>query len=87
MVRAIVTSSGGSYVLKVPKRYVEDNHLKVGDVVTIEEPLILQHNALSALVAYGKERGQVRSMPDPVLWQRRQRQTIDARRQVSSGTA
>jgi hypothetical protein len=62
MVRAIVTKWDDVYVLRVPKRYIQDNHLKVGDTVAIEEPLILQQNALAALVRHAKERGPIRTM-------------------------
>lgn len=75
MVRAIVTKSGNSYALRVPKRYIDDNHLKLGDVITIEEPLTLQSEALEALVRQGKKRGPIKTIPNPVEWQRQQRQS------------
>lgn len=76
MVRAIVTKWDDSYVLRVPKRYIQDNHLKPGDVVAIEEPLILQQNALAALIRHGKEHGPVRVMVDKQLWQRTPEHTM-----------
>jgi antitoxin component of MazEF toxin-antitoxin module len=57
MVQAIVTKTGNSYALRVPKRYIDDNHLKLGDAVDIEEPLIKQKQALSALLSQGKNGG------------------------------
>jgi len=68
MVHAIVTKSGNSYALRVPKRYIDDNHLKLGDVVNIEEPLELQRAALSALVHQGKNQGPIKAITDPVAW-------------------
>lgn len=69
MVRAVVIKMNRSYALQVPKRYVKENHLEVGDTVTIEEPLVLQQNALAALVRHSKERGPIRATMDPVQWQ------------------
>jgi hypothetical protein len=77
MVRAIVTKSGNSYALRVPKRYIDDNKLRLGDVVTLEEPLTLQRNALEALVRQGKTHGAISGITDPVKWQRQQRQSSD----------
>lgn len=87
MVRAIVTRSGNSYALRVPKRYIDDNKLRLGDVVTIEEPLTLQKNALEALVKQGKTRGAIRGIFDPVKWQRQQRQSNDPWEEVSNDPA
>lgn len=77
MVQAIVTKSGNSYARRVPKRYIDDNHLKLGDIVTIEEPLTLQKKALESLVRQGKEKGPIKSISDPVGWQREQRRSSD----------
>src|SRR5436190_1521687 len=54
MTRAIVTKSGNSYALRVPKRYIEDNHLRLGDEVEIDEPVAKQGEALAALVELGR---------------------------------
>lgn len=77
MIQAIVTKVGNSYALRVPKRYIDDNHLKLGDRVTIEEPLHEQMRALHALVEQGKKQGRIRTISDPVAWQRKQRQSGD----------
>jgi hypothetical protein len=87
MVRAIVTKSGNSYALRVPKRYIDDNKLKLGDVVTIEEPLTLQKKALEALVKQGKAHGAITTIPNPVEWQHRQRQSSDPWDEVSHDSA
>lgn len=77
MIQAIVTKNGNSYALRVPKRYIDDNHLKLGDVVVVEEPLVKQKEALTALIAQGKKRGQIKAISDPTVWQRKQRQSSD----------
>ncbi len=87
MVRAIVTKSGNSYALRVPKRYIDDNKLKLGDVVSIEEPLTLQKKAIEALVKQGKTKGPIKSIPDPIKWQRQQRHSSDPWEEVSRDSA
>lgn len=77
MTHAIVTKTGNSYALRVPKRYIDDNGLKLGDVVDLEEPVAKQQQALAALVALGKSNGPVKTIPDPVAWQRQQRISTD----------
>lgn len=73
MTKAIVTKTGNSYALRVPKSYVDDNSLKLGDVVEINEPLTRQQQALTALITHGKKQGPIKSISDPVKWQRSQR--------------
>jgi len=87
MVQAIVTKSGNSYALRVPKRYIDDNHLKLGDTISIEEPLALQRKAIGALVKRGQEQGRIKSIADPVAWQRKQRQASDPWEEVSRDSA
>lgn len=87
MVRAIVSKSGNSYALRVPKRYIDDNKLKLGDVVTIEEPLTLQKDALRALVDQGKAQGAIKTISDPVAWQRQQRQSSDPWKELDRDSA
>ena len=77
MVKAIVTKTGNSYALRVPKRFVDDNHLKLGDEIEIDEPIHQQQRALQALVQLGQKRGPIKSIPDPVQWQRQQRISND----------
>lgn len=73
MVRAIVTKTGNSYALRVPKRYIEDNHLKLGDTVELEEPIARQRKALKAMMRLNDQDGGIASIPDPTSWQREQR--------------
>lgn len=87
MVKAIVTKTGNSYALRVPKRYIDDNQLNLGDAVEIEEPLHKQQTALRALVSYGKKHGALKGITDPVAWQRQQRQSTDPWAESSRGSA
>lgn len=73
MVRAIVTKTGNSYALRVAKRYIDDNSLRLGDVVEIEEPIAKQREALEALLKLASQQGPIKSISDPVAWQRKQR--------------
>ena len=73
MARGIITKTGNSYAIRVPKRYIDYNKLKLGDIVNVEEPLLEQQRALDALISHGKKHGPVQSIPDPVAWQREQR--------------
>lgn len=79
MVQGIITKTGNSYAIRVPKRYIDDNKLKLGDVVDVEEPLLRQRQALDALLDHGKKHGAIKSMADPVAWQREQRTWEDRR--------
>ena len=87
MVQAIVTKTGNSYALRVPKHYIDDNHLKLGDMVDIEEPLVKQKQALSALVNQGKKLGHIKAISDPVAWQRKQRQSNDPWEEIKRDSA
>ena len=87
MVRAVVTKSGNSYALRVPKRYIDDNKLQLGDIVALEEPLTLQKSALEALVKQGKTRGAIKTISNPVVWQRQQRQSSDPWEEASRDSA
>jgi len=82
MTKGIVTKTGNSYAIRVPKRYIDDNQLNLGDIVDIEEPLAKQQQALSALVSYSKKKGPIKSIPDPVVWQRKQRLSGDPWKEI-----
>ena len=77
MVQGTITKTGNSYAIRVPKRYIDDNNLKLGDIVNVEEPLVAQQRALDALVAHGQKHGPIQGIPDPVAWQREQRSWPD----------
>ncbi len=63
--------------MRVPKRYIDDNHLRLGDTVTIEEPRAKQQQALNQLLLHAKKLGSIKTIPDPVAWQRQQRVSDD----------
>lgn len=73
MVQGIITKTGNSYAIRVPKRYIDDNDLKLGDVVNVEEPLVKQQEALATLINHAKKHGPLKGISDPVTWQREQR--------------
>jgi antitoxin component of MazEF toxin-antitoxin module len=79
MVQGIITKTGNSYAIRVPKRYIDDNKLKLGDVINVEEPLVMQRQALDALIEHGKIHGSIKEISDPVAWQRKQRDWNDRR--------
>lgn len=85
MTKAIVTKTGNSYALRVPKSYIEDNQLKLGDVIDINEPITVQQEALLALVNYGKKQGPLKSISNPVEWQRSQRKSTNPWDEVNRG--
>ncbi|HEY1835387.1 MAG TPA: hypothetical protein VGG13_01035 [Candidatus Saccharimonadales bacterium] len=74
-----VIKTGNSYALRVPKKYVEDAHLKLGDKVGI--PLAQKYKKqdhakiqqiikdLQAATAAAAPRG-LAGIKDPVAWQR-----------------
>jgi hypothetical protein len=86
MIQGIITKTGNSYAIRVPKRYIDDNNLKLGDTVNVEEPLAKQRHALDALIKHSKKRGPIKGITDPSLWQREQRNWEDRRGNLSSDT-
>ena len=70
MTQGIITKTGNSYAIRVPKRYIDDNNLKLGDTVNVEEPLKEQQRALDALLNHSQKPDNI---SDIVTWQREQR--------------
>jgi hypothetical protein len=79
MTQGIITKTGNSYAIRVPKRYIDDNKLKLGDIVNVEEPLLKQRQALDALINHGQKHGPIKDISNPVAWQREQRTWEDRR--------
>jgi hypothetical protein len=79
MIQGIITKTGNSYAIRVPKRYIDDNKLKLGDVIDVEEPLVKQRQALNALLEHGKKYGPIKGILNPVAWQQEQRDWEDRR--------
>lgn len=73
MTQGIITKTGNSYAIRVPKRYIDDNNLKLGDTVNVEEPLKEQQRALDALIDRSKKHDDIDDIDDIVAWQREQR--------------
>ena len=78
MVQGIITKTGNSYAIRVPKHYIDDNELKLGDSVSVGS-LVRQRQALNALINHGKKHEPIKGISDPVAWQREQRrgQTVE----------
>jgi len=87
MVRGIITKTGNSDAIRVPKRYIDDNQLNLGDTVEIEEPLVKQQQALAALMKQAKKCGPIKGITDPVAWQRQQRLSNDPWEEVERDAA
>lgn len=73
-----VFKTGNSYALRVPKRYIEDAHLKVGDKAAIALPTSTAKQNHERIQQILKEAQSIRprlfaSIPDPVQWQRETR--------------
>lgn len=86
MIQGIITKTGNSYAIRVPKRYIDDNNLSLGDTVNVEEPLAKQRQALDALIKHSKKRGSIKGITDPKLWQREQRDWGDRRENLQNDT-
>jgi antitoxin component of MazEF toxin-antitoxin module len=80
MIQGIITKTGNSYAIRVPKRYIDNNNLKLGDIVDVEEPLTKQRHALDALLRHAKKQGPIKNIADPTSWQREQRDWSDRRK-------
>lgn len=86
MTKGIITKTGNSYAIRVPKAYITENNLRLGDMVTLEEPLKKQQKALLALVAYSEKKGPLAGIDNPVEWQREQRKARDPWRHFNGTT-
>jgi antitoxin component of MazEF toxin-antitoxin module len=74
---ATVIKTGNSYALRVPKKYVEDAQLKLGQKADIELPapqLKQDRNRIQQLLKELQETGAYKDIDDPVAWQRKIRQ-------------
>jgi antitoxin component of MazEF toxin-antitoxin module len=59
MIQGIIIKIGNYYAIRVPKRYIDNNNLKLGDKVSVDEPLTKQRQAIDALIKHGKKRGPI----------------------------
>ena len=76
MAKGTIARSGNSYVIRVPKSYVTDHGLRLGDKVDLPHPRVGQERALERLLEYAQQRGDL-GILDPVEWQRQQRVASD----------
>lgn len=74
---ATVTKTGNSFALRVPKKYVEDAGLELGQKVRVAAPVadLKQHDrkAIGRAIRQLREVGAYGEIDDPVLWQRQTR--------------
>ncbi len=74
---ATVIKVGNSYALRVPRQYVKDAHLELGQKATIQLPLphIKQDRSrIQSLLHELQAAGAYSQITDPVVWQRDIRQ-------------
>jgi hypothetical protein len=71
---ATVIKTGNSYALRVPKQYVVQSNLKLGQKVQVGAPLAShkQHNpqAIKQAIRNLQQIDAFRTIKDPVAWQR-----------------
>lgn len=68
-----VIKTGNSYALRVPKKYIEDAKLELGQKATIQLPLPQlkqDHKRIQRLLKQLEELGSYKDVRDPVAWQR-----------------
>jgi putative transposon-encoded protein len=68
-----VIKTGNSYALRVPKRYIDDARLSLGQKASIALPTIesgQDRDKIQHILQKLKNTGVYRDIPDPVAWQR-----------------
>jgi len=75
---ATVIKMGNSYALRVPKAYVEQAKLKLGQKIQIDLPLVVpvrqNRKAVQQAIKNLQQIGAFRTIKDPVAWEREIRQ-------------
>ncbi len=74
---ATVIKTGNSYALRVPKKYVDDARLEVGQKATIQLPVPetkQDHKRIQKLLMQLQEINAYEEIDDPASWQRGIRQ-------------
>ncbi len=74
---ATVIKTGNSYALRVPKNYVEDAHLTLGQKAAISLPvpqLKQDREKIQTIIRQLQEIRAYKDIKDPVAWQRQIRQ-------------
>ena len=70
---ATVIKTGNSYALRVPKKYVEDAHLKSGQKTVIALPILeprQDRNRIQEVLRQLQDTDVYKDIKDPVAWQR-----------------
>ena len=70
---ATVFKTGNSYALRVPKKYIEEGNLELGQKATIQLPIIQlkqDHKRIQELLRQLQEIGAYKDIKDPGKWQR-----------------
>ncbi len=71
---ATVIKTGNSYALRVPKNYVDDAHLELGQKVQVTSPITAPKKqdpqAIRKAIRKLQEVGAYKDIKDPVAWQR-----------------
>lgn len=69
---ATVIKTGNSYALRIPKKYMEDAQLTLGQKATIQLPTLetkQNRDRIQSLFKQLQMTGAYRDIPDPVKWQ------------------
>ena len=71
---ATVIKTGNSYALRVPKNYVDDAHLELGQKVQVASPVMAvkkqDPQAIKKAIRNLQQVGAYKAVKDPVAWQR-----------------
>ena len=71
---ATVIKTGNSYALRVPKAYVEESKLKLGQKVEVGAPGMIHkqqsRQAIQEAIRKLQETGAFQAIKDPLAWQR-----------------
>ena len=68
-----IIKTGNSYALRVPKKYIDDAQLKLGQKVVIQQPtykLKQNRKRIQEIIGQLQQAGAYSSIKDPVAWQR-----------------
>ena len=68
-----VIKTGNSYALRVPKQYIEDANLQLGQKVSIPLPLtemVQDRQRIQSLLKQLQELGAYQDIQDPLAWQK-----------------
>ncbi len=76
--KATVIKTGNSYALRVPKAYIENARLRLGQKVQVEPPVPdpkkNEPEAIKQAIKKLRQTNAYKEVPDPVAWQRKIRQ-------------